>query len=101
MPFLMDSEGTNLPLSIENKNATDDEHLNHLSNYSDVLTEKAKDLGKYQEYEIEKEGDFKDAISNTNSTIQWCAIIQTLVFCILGTWQILSLRRFFTKRGLA
>ena len=75
--------------------------MNHLSNYSDALTEKARELGKYQEYEIEKEGDFKDAVSSTNSIIQWCAIVQTLVFCVLGVWQILSLRRFFAKRGLA
>ena len=82
-------------------NSTEDEHLDHLSTYSEALTEKAKELGKYQEYEIDKEGEFKDTISKTNSIIQWCAIVQTVVFCILGIWQIFSLRRFFAKRGLA
>eukprot|EP00826_Nyctotherus_ovalis_P063861 TRINITY_DN9364_c0_g2_i2.p1 TRINITY_DN9364_c0_g2~~TRINITY_DN9364_c0_g2_i2.p1 ORF type:complete len:223 (-),score=70.60 TRINITY_DN9364_c0_g2_i2:136-804(-) len=83
------------------RNATGDDHLLHLANYSEVLTGKAKDLGKSQDYEIEKEGEFKDTISKTNSMIQWCAIIQAVVFCILGAWQIISLRRFFAKRGLA
>eukprot|EP00826_Nyctotherus_ovalis_P026574 TRINITY_DN2074_c0_g1_i2.p4 TRINITY_DN2074_c0_g1~~TRINITY_DN2074_c0_g1_i2.p4 ORF type:complete len:116 (-),score=49.92 TRINITY_DN2074_c0_g1_i2:28-375(-) len=83
------------------KNSTESEHVSHLSKYSEVLIGKVKDLGKLQEYEIAKEGEFKDTISKTNSMIQWCAIIQTFVFCILGAWQIFSLRRFFAKRGLA
>ena len=75
--------------------------MSHLMSYSDVLTNKARDLGKYQEYEITKEGEFKNTIEHTNSIIQWCAIIQTVVFCVLGAWQIWALRRFFVKRGIA
>jgi len=87
--------------NIGGKNITEDERFARLATYSEALTEKAKDLGRSQEYEIEKQGEFKDTISKTNSMIQWCAIIQTVVFCILGIWQIVSLRKFFAKRGLA
>lgn len=93
--------GTHINSPLETKNATEDEHFAHLSSFSEILTSKAKDLGKSQEYEIEKEGEFKDTISKTNSMIQWCAIVQAIVFCILGVWQIISLRRFFAKRGLS
>ena len=78
-----------------------DEHVVHLTGYSEILTNKAKELGKLQEYEITKEGDFKDTIERTNSIIQWCAIMQAAVFCVLGAWQIWALRRFFLKRGIA
>jgi len=85
----------------KDKNATQDEHIGHLSGYSEILTNKVKELSRYQEYEIKKEGEFKDTIEKTNSIIQWCAIVQTIVFCGLGAWQIWSLRRFFVKRGIA
>jgi len=82
-------------------NGTKDEHVSHLMEYSEVLTSKANELGKFQDYEITKEGEFKDTIERANSIIQWCAIIQTIVFCALGAWQIWSLRKFFIKRGIA
>ena len=85
---------------IASKNTTSEEYFKYIGNYSEVLSEKAKDLSNSQEYEIEKEGEFKNTISKTNSMIQWCSIIQTIVFCILGAWQIIALRRFFAKRGL-
>ncbi len=79
----------------------EEEHIGHLDEYARVLRVKAVDIAKYQEYEITKEGEFKDVIEHTNAIIQWCAIIQTLIFCILGMWQIWSLRKFFIKRGMA
>lgn len=100
-PETVPSEGKPRSVSRVGKNATKDEHLVHLSGYSDILSNKAKELGKYQSYEITKEGEFKDTIESTNSIIQWCAIAQTVVFCVLGCWQIWSLRRFFIKRGIA
>ena len=79
----------------------EDEHIIHLQQLSELVQHQAVELGKYQEYEITKEGEFKDTIEMTNSIIQWCAIVQTLAFCILGTWQIWSLRTFFIKKGIA
>ena len=58
------------------------------------------DLKSYQENEIEKEGKFKNTMERTNSIIQWCAIGQAVIFCIIGIYQIFALRKFFAKRGL-
>eukprot|EP00826_Nyctotherus_ovalis_P045332 TRINITY_DN5007_c0_g2_i2.p1 TRINITY_DN5007_c0_g2~~TRINITY_DN5007_c0_g2_i2.p1 ORF type:complete len:133 (+),score=24.42 TRINITY_DN5007_c0_g2_i2:71-469(+) len=83
------------------ENSTQEEKLNELSIFSKYLEARANELGLYQEYEIEKAGEFKNIVELTNNTIQWCAIVQTIVFCGLGLWQIISLRSFFSKRGLA
>ena len=78
-----------------------DEHLQQLGKFADVLGQRTKDIEKYQDYEIVKEGEFKDKIEHANSITQWCAIVQTIVFVTLGGWQINTLRNYFVKRGLA
>ncbi len=80
--------------------AAQEDHMTHLNSYTEILQLKAKDLARYQAHEIEKEGEFKDVIEQTNNIIQWCAMIETIVFVVIGLWQIWSLRQFFIKRNL-
>ena len=81
--------------------AAKDDQLKQLTQYAEMLEKRAKDVEKYQNYEIVKEGEFKQKIAHANSITQWCAIIQGAVFIALGSWQILSLRKYFVKRGIA
>lgn len=78
-----------------------DEHLQQLGKFADVLQQRTKEIEKYQDYEIVKEGEFKDKIAQANSITQWCVIVQTIVFVTLGGWQINTLKNYFVKRGLA
>ena len=78
-----------------------EEQFKQLTEFADILEKRAHDVEKYQEYEIEQEGDFKDKIEHANSITLWCAIVQGIVFIALGSWQILSLRKYFVKRGIA
>ena len=78
----------------------DNVHIGHLVQYSDILAERLKEIISKQIKEIENEVKFRDTVKSTNDTIQWCVIIQTLVFCILGAWQIYSVRKFFVRRGI-
>ncbi len=78
-----------------------EEQLKQLIDFAESLEKRANEVQKYQEYEIMKEGEFKGKIRHANSITQWCAILQGVVFLALGTWQILSLRKYFVRRGLA
>eukprot|EP00826_Nyctotherus_ovalis_P012244 TRINITY_DN13219_c0_g3_i5.p1 TRINITY_DN13219_c0_g3~~TRINITY_DN13219_c0_g3_i5.p1 ORF type:complete len:117 (+),score=13.70 TRINITY_DN13219_c0_g3_i5:514-864(+) len=81
-------------------NITDNLHVANLAQYSEMLTQRLEEVAKSQMEEIIKEVNFRDTVNSTNNMIQWCVIVQTLVFCILGAWQIYSVRRFFLKRGI-
>ncbi len=95
------SEAYITPLPDKNETIAKEAQITQLTQYAETLEKRAKDVLKYQEYEIVREGQFKDKISHANSITRWCAILQAIVFIALGSWQIWSLRKYFIKRGIA
>ena len=47
--------------------ATKEENLKKLMEQADILAKRVKEVENYQEYEMQKEKDFKDKIEHANS----------------------------------
>ena len=95
------SEVFQTPEANATKPSEKEEQIQLLALHAEMLEKRVHDVIKYQEYEIMREGQFKDKIAHANGITQWCAIIQGIVFIALGGWQIWSLRAYFIKRGIA
>mmetsp|Transcript_8422 Transcript_8422/g.9125 ORF Transcript_8422/g.9125 Transcript_8422/m.9125 type:complete len:210 (-) Transcript_8422:122-751(-) len=63
------------------------------------INNSTKDLIKNQEFNRDKEADFREESESLNSRIVWCTLLQTAVVLLSGIWQIMSLKSFFAKRS--
>ncbi|XP_025920473.1 transmembrane emp24 domain-containing protein 11-like isoform X1 [Apteryx rowi] len=64
------------------------------------LIEQIHHISKEQNYEREREENFRKTSEQTNSNILWWAIVQTLILISVGIWQIKSLKDFFIAKKL-
>jgi len=75
-------------------------HVSELAAKVRDLNMKLEDIRREQQYQREREADFRDLSESTNSRAVWYSIIQIGV--LLGTcfWQLRHLKRFFEDRKM-
>jgi len=64
------------------------------------LNIKIEDIRREQQYQRERESDFRNLSESTNSRAVWYSIAQILVLVLTCAWQLQHLRRFFEDRKI-
>ncbi|KAI9508198.1 emp24/gp25L/p24 family/GOLD-domain-containing protein [Russula earlei] len=82
-------------------------NVEHDRSHVSVLTSKLRDLNikiedirREQQYQREREADFRDLSEATNSRAVWYSIVQIAVLVTTCAWQLRHLRRFFEDRKI-
>jgi hypothetical protein len=78
--------------------AGEKEHVSDLADKVKELNKRLADIRREQQYQRERESEFRDLSESTNSRAVWWSILQ--IFVILGTcvWQSRHLKvRFFPR----
>ena len=64
------------------------------------LNQKLEDIRREQQYQREREANFRDLSELTNSRAVWYSIGQIVVLVATCAWQLSYLRAFFIKQKL-
>lgn len=78
----------------------DRSHVSELSTKLRDLNYKLEDVRREQQYQREREANFRDLSEVTNSRAVWYSIIQIAVLMLTCAWQLRHLRRFFEDRKM-
>ncbi|KAL9713730.1 emp24p/erv25p- protein [Leucoagaricus gongylophorus] len=78
----------------------DRSHVSELSSKLRNLNQKLEDIRREQQYQREREADYRDLSEATNARAVWYSIAQIVI--LLGTcaWQLRHLKRFFEDRKM-
>ncbi|KAJ3484889.1 hypothetical protein NLI96_g5330 [Meripilus lineatus] len=76
----------------------DRSHVSELSAKLRDLNQKLEDIRREQQYQREREANFRDLSELTNSRAVWYSMAQILVLVLTCGWQLRHLRRFFEDR---
>ncbi|KAI0272638.1 emp24/gp25L/p24 family/GOLD-domain-containing protein [Gloeopeniophorella convolvens] len=75
-------------------------HISSLASRIRDLNMKIEDIRREQQYQREREADFRDLSEVTNSRAVWYSIAQISVLLVTCAWQLRHLRRFFEDRKM-
>ncbi|KAI0296048.1 emp24/gp25L/p24 family/GOLD-domain-containing protein [Russula brevipes] len=78
----------------------DRSHVSVLASRIRDLNIKIEDIRREQQYQREREADFRDLSEVTNSRAVWYSVVQIGVLITTCTWQLRHLRRFFEDRKI-
>ncbi|EIN06044.1 hypothetical protein PUNSTDRAFT_90790 [Punctularia strigosozonata HHB-11173 SS5] len=73
-------------------------HISELASKVRDLNQKLEDIRREQQYQREREADFRNLSEATNSKAVWYSLIQIIVLVATCFWQLTHLRRFFEDR---
>ncbi|KIK95675.1 hypothetical protein PAXRUDRAFT_826790 [Paxillus rubicundulus Ve08.2h10] len=76
----------------------DRSHVSELAGKVRDLNQKLEDVRREQQYQRERESDFRDMSEATNSRAVWYSLMQIVVLVLTCTWQLKHLKRFFQER---
>jgi len=76
----------------------DQEHAQDLLSRARSLNGKMRDLRKEQQYQREREMEFRNLSERTNGLVMWCIIAQIVVLLACCVWQLFNLRTFFEDK---
>ncbi|KAI9464201.1 emp24/gp25L/p24 family/GOLD-domain-containing protein [Boletus coccyginus] len=76
----------------------DRSHVSELAGKVRDLNQKLEDIRREQQYQRERESDFRDLSEGTNSKAVWYSLLQIVVLVLTCTWQLKHLKRFFQER---
>ncbi|KAG6332516.1 hypothetical protein ID866_6566 [Astraeus odoratus] len=76
----------------------DRSHVSELAAKVRDLNQKLEDIRREQQYQRERESDFRDLSEATNSRAVWYSLLQIAVLVLTCTWQLKHLKRFFQDR---
>lgn len=76
----------------------DRSHVSDLASKVRDLNEKLEDIRREQQYQREREVDFRNLSETTNSRAVWYSLLQIAVLVLTCTWQLKHLKRFFQDR---
>ncbi|KAI0924671.1 hypothetical protein AcW1_006723 [Taiwanofungus camphoratus] len=76
----------------------DRSHVSALSAKLRELNLKLEDVRREQQYQREREANFRDLSEATNSRAVWYSVVQIVVLVCTCVWQLRHLRRFFEDR---
>lgn len=77
------------------------DHLDNLSLEVRKLRDKLNDIHQNQEYQKERENQFRETMNATNSRVSWWSFAQTAVLVVAAVWQLVHLKNFFLAKKLA
>ncbi|EKM50353.1 uncharacterized protein PHACADRAFT_129456 [Phanerochaete carnosa HHB-10118-sp] len=78
----------------------DRSHVTELSAKLRDLNQKLEDIRREQQYQREREANFRDLSELANSRAVWYSIAQIVVLVITCAWQLRHLKRFFEDRKM-
>ncbi|KAF9525982.1 emp24/gp25L/p24 family/GOLD-domain-containing protein [Crepidotus variabilis] len=78
----------------------DRSHVSQLSAKVRDLNQKLEDIRREQQYQREREEDYRDLSEATNSRAVWYSIAQIIVLVATCAWQLRHLKRFFQDRKM-
>ncbi|KAK7679438.1 hypothetical protein QCA50_017492 [Cerrena zonata] len=78
----------------------DRSHVSELSAKLRDLNQKLEDIRREQQYQREREANFRDLSEHTNSRAVWYSIGQIVVLVATCAWQLRHLRKFFEDRKM-
>ncbi|KAF8159722.1 emp24/gp25L/p24 family/GOLD-domain-containing protein [Crassisporium funariophilum] len=76
----------------------DRSHVNELATKIRDLNQKLEDIRREQQYQREREADYRDLSESTNSRAVWYSLAQITVLLATCAWQLRHLKRFFEDR---
>ncbi|GBE86419.1 emp24/gp25L/p24 family/GOLD-domain-containing protein [Sparassis latifolia] len=76
----------------------DRSHVSELSSKLRDLNNKLEDIRREQQYQREREANFRDLSESTNTRAVWYSIAQIIVLVATCAWQLRHLKRFFEDR---
>ena len=76
----------------------DQEHAQDLLSRARSLNGKMRDLRKEQQYQREREMEFRNLSERTNELVMWCIMAQIVVLLACCVWQLFNLRTFFEDK---
>ncbi|KAG2757010.1 hypothetical protein P692DRAFT_20764570 [Suillus brevipes Sb2] len=77
---------------------SDRSHIGELSSKLRDLNQKLEDIRREQQYQREREADFRNLSENTNSKAVWYSVLQIGVLIATCTWQLRHLKHFFADK---
>ncbi|KAJ7281835.1 emp24/gp25L/p24 family/GOLD-domain-containing protein [Mycena rebaudengoi] len=78
----------------------DRSHVSELAAKVRDLNQKLEDIRREQQYQREREADYRNLSESTNSRAVWYSLAQIVVLLATCTWQLRHLRRFFEDRKM-
>jgi len=75
-------------------------HISQLAAKVRDLNLKLEDIRREQQYQRERESDFRDLSESTNSRAVWYSLAQIAVLVCTCIWQLRHLKRFFEDRKM-
>ncbi|XP_041800487.1 transmembrane emp24 domain-containing protein 11 [Chelmon rostratus] len=76
------------------------DNMENLENSLSHLTDQIIYIIKHQEYQREKEEEFRRISEGTNRKVLWWAVVQTSILLSVGFWQMKRLKDFFIAKKL-
>jgi len=78
----------------------DRSHVSVLTSRLRDLNNKIEDIRREQQYQREREADFRNLSETTNSRAVWYSVVQIIILVSTCAWQVRHLRRFFEDRKM-
>ncbi|TCD68431.1 emp24p/erv25p- protein [Steccherinum ochraceum] len=78
----------------------DRSHVSELSSKLRDLNQKLEDIRREQQYQREREANFRDLSESTNSRAVWYVVAQVVVLIVTCVWQLRHLKKFFEDRKM-
>jgi len=78
----------------------DRSHVGEVAGKIRELNERLGAIRREQQYQREREAQFRDMSERTNSRALWYTVVQILVLVATCTWQLRHLKRFFEERKM-
>jgi outer membrane murein-binding lipoprotein Lpp len=78
----------------------DRSHVSELASKVRDLNQKLEDIRREQQYQREREADYRDLSEATNARAVWYSVGQIIVLLATCIWQLRHLKRFFEDRKM-
>ncbi|KIY72234.1 hypothetical protein CYLTODRAFT_367769 [Cylindrobasidium torrendii FP15055 ss-10] len=78
----------------------DRSHVSEVSSKIRDLNQKLEDIRREQQYQREREADYRNLSEGTNARASWYTLIQIIVLVATCYWQMRHLKRFFADRSM-
>ncbi|KAJ3710937.1 membrane protein [Lentinula raphanica] len=73
-------------------------HVSEIASKVRDLNQKLEDIRREQQYQREREADYRDLSEATNSRAVWYSVVQIVVLVVTCFWQLRYLKNFFEDR---
>ncbi|KAF9556666.1 hypothetical protein CPC08DRAFT_669673 [Agrocybe pediades] len=78
----------------------DRSHVSELASKVRDLNQKLEDIRREQQYQREREEDYRDLSEATNARAVWYSVAQIVVLVVTCAWQLRHLKNFFEDRKM-